>query len=73
MQWIVAGSPVGIFTMFAGQAHFDSAQLPLVHCSLPAHPFARPHFLHALEPDPPQSTSVSGPFITPSKQVGGWQ
>ncbi len=34
-------------------------------------PFVGPHFAHA--PPPPQSLSVSFPFLTPSTHVAAWQ
>src|SRR6266852_2810250 len=45
-------------------------QFPLVQSPLPAHisPLA-----HVGQVPPPQSTSVSAPFFTPSRHVGGWQ
>jgi hypothetical protein len=60
----------------AGVAHFDEVQTPLWQ-SLPlAHAFASAQAVAHVafeERTPPQSTSVSVPFLTPSGHLAAWQ
>src|SRR4051794_17518007 len=44
---------------------------PLAQSLSPEHAFPLPHFFAGAH-DPPQSVSVSVPFLTPSPQLGAW-
>src|SRR5262245_9674931 len=71
MQYLLPAS-AGIDTVSAGHAQVLSptSHFLLKQSASALQPFSKPHFTGQL---PPQSTSVSVPFVTPSSHVGTWQ
>jgi hypothetical protein len=55
-----------------GAAHWPAVQTPLTQSLAELHFWAVPHFFAGAH-EPPQSTSVSVPFLTVSEHVGIWQ
>ena len=70
-QSVSVSVPFFVVSVHEGAKHTPAAQYPLWQSELTLHDWAFAHVLPGAQA-PPQSKSVSFPFLTPSAQVGDW-